>query len=371
MHRLIASSVFLLALVSCSGASSESQAPTLEQLRNATYKDILEQPVTLHDGVFQGEPHMPGGSTRHVVKLLDENYTAGDLTGDGVGEAVVTVVRNSGGSGLFFHLVIFQDNGGVPEHTASIRLNDRVRINALEIREGTLVADLVEHGNDDPMCCPSKITHREWQFRDGEAIQTFVKETPMKGRFTGYLVWGHEARSFTSCDRDREGWVISEVGDEMVGIYESLTSEPYQEMFVEVRGEWEQAPADGFGADYAEAIRITELIRAEREGFGCRRKLDGFFYIASGNEPGWNLEIRADGLKMKAMSSPEGIDFPSAEILHEDDQIIFNSSTQQVAISAVLERKRCVDSMSGARYSFAATVDMNGKQYKGCALQGH
>ena len=193
----------------------------------------------------------------------------------------------------------------------------------------------------------------------------------MDDRFTGYLAWGHEARSFTNCARDREGWVINEVGDEVVEIYESLTSEPYQELFVEVRGEWEQAPADGFGADYPEALRVTELIRAENEGFGCRRELDEFLYIASGNEPGWNLEIRADGLTMKSIDSPDGIEFPPTEILSEDSRIVFDSGSGELEIKVVLERKRCVDSMSGARYSFAATVEMNGKRYKGCALQGH
>ena len=371
MHKFLASALILLELVSCSGASNGSTAPTIEQLRNATYKDILLQPVTLQDGVFEGEPHMPGASSRDVVKMLDENYTTGDLTGDGVDESVVTVVRNSGGSGLFFHLAIFRNNGGAPEPVATIELEDRVRINALEIRDGTLVADLVEHGNDDPMCCPSKISHREWKLRKGKAVQTFVKETPMKGRFTGYLVWGHEARTFVSCDRDREGWVINEAGDEVVEIYESLTSEPYQEMFVEVRGEWQAAPAEGFGADYPEALRITELIRAENEGFGCRRDLDGFLYIATGNEPGWSLEIRADGLMMKSVKTSEGINFPAAEILGEDSRIIINAGTQGAELAAVLERKRCVDSMSGARYSFAASVDVHGQQFKGCALEGH
>ena len=370
MHNFLASAFTLLALVSCSGASSELTAPTIEQLRNATYNDILLQPVTLHDGVFEGEPHMPDASSRDVVRMLDENFSTGDLTGDGVDESVVTVIRNSGGSGLFFHLAFFRNNGGAPEQVASIELGDRVRIKALDIRNGRLIADLVEHGNDDPMCCPSTIAHREWKLRDGEAVQTFVRERPMKGRFTGYLVLGHEARSFKNCDRDREGWVINEAGDEVVEIYESLTSEPYQEMFVEVRGEWEPAPADGFGAGYPEAFRITELVRAEREGFGCRRDLGGFLYVAAGNEPGWSLEMRADGLTMKSMTSPDGIDFPPAEILSEDGRIIFNAGAQEAVVRAVLERKRCVDSMSGARYSFTAIVDVNGQQFNGCALRG-
>ena len=202
------------------------------------------------------------------------------------------------------------------------------------------------------------------------AITACAREQSGPERITGYLVWGHEARTFVSCDRDREGWVINEAGDELVGIYESLTSEPYQEIFVEVRGVWERAPDEGFGADYPEALRITELIRAENEGFGCRRDLDGFLYIATGNEPGWRLEIRADGLTMNSMSSPDGIGFPPPDLISENGRITINDGLPDPSIRAVLERKRCVDSMSGARYSFAATVDVNGQQFEGCALEG-
>ncbi len=370
MHRLIAGSIALLMLASCSSETGEAHAPTVEQLFDATYHDILSEQVTLHDGVFEGEPYMPDAVSRDVVTALAENYAAGDLTGDGIDEAVIAVVRDSGGSGLFFYLAVFRNDGGVPENVATIALKDRVRINALEIRDGTLIADLVEHGDDDPMCCPSKITHREWQLRDGDLVQTVVRTTPMKGRFTGYLVWGHEARSFRTCDGEREGWVINEAGEEIVEIYESLTLEPYQEMFVEVRGAWEEPPADGFGAEFPETLRITELIRAEREGFGCRRKLDEFLYAASGNEPGWNLEIRGDGLTMTSMTAPEGAEFPPAEILGDDSRIVVNAGEPGSGIKAVLERKRCVDSMSGARYSFAASVEVNGQQFEGCALQG-
>jgi len=36
----------------------------------------------------------------------------------------------------------------------------------------------------------------------------------------------------------------------------------------------------------------------------------------------------------------------------------------------VLESRRCVDSMSGARYAWAVTVDVDGRQLKGCAAEG-
>ena len=190
------------------------------------------------------------------------------------------------------------------------------------------------------------------------------------GRFTGYLVWGHEARSFRTCDGEREAWVINKAGDELVHVYDELTSEPYQEMFVEVRGEWQEAPADGFGADYPEALRIMELIRAENEGFGCDLQLDGVLFVANGNEPFWRLHIRPDGLSMWSMNSPGEMRFPPPDIVREEGRIAVNANVPDVPVHVVLTRKRCVDTMSGARYSFAATVDVNGQQYQGCALQG-
>ena len=191
-----------------------------------------------------------------------------------------------------------------------------------------------------------------------------------EGRFVGYLVWGHEVRSFSNCDGDREGWAINDTGDELKEIYESLTSEPYQEIFVEVRGNWQQAPAEGFGSDYPEALRITELIRAEGEGFGCDLELDGVLYVASGNEPFWRLHIRPDGLSMWSMDSPGETKFAPGDVRMEDGRVTIDVDKADAGIRIVLEKRRCIDSMSGTRYSFAATVDAGGRTFHGCALEG-
>lgn len=189
-------------------------------------------------------------------------------------------------------------------------------------------------------------------------------------RFRGHLVWGHETRSFTGCGGEREGWVINDAGEELVEVYDELTSTPYQPMFVEVRGAWEVAPQEGFGAEYGEALRITELLRAENEGFGCRLDLDSASFIASGNEPSWRLQIRDDGISMRLMSSPDEIVFPAAQGHGQPPLITFDGSGPGGAIRITLEQRRCVDTMSGARFAWAATVDMDGRQLSGCAAEG-
>ena len=59
----------------------------------------------------------------------------GDLTGDGIDEAVVALAHSAGGSGVFIYLAIVRDDSGNPDNTATISLGDRVRVIALAIEE--------------------------------------------------------------------------------------------------------------------------------------------------------------------------------------------------------------------------------------------
>jgi len=212
--------------------------------------------------------------------------------------------------------------------------------------------------------------HREGEMRDGRPGQTGDSSAAQTGRFSGHLVWGHEVRSFKECDGKREGWVINDAGDELVEIYEELTTTPYQEMFVEVRGEWGDALEEGFGADYPESLRVTELIRAEDEGFGCRLDINGVLFVANGNEPFWRLHIREDGLSMWSMDSPGETAFSAPESSETGGHISIDASGADSSINVTLEKQRCVDTMSGARYEFAATVELEDKRFSGCAIKG-
>ena len=189
-------------------------------------------------------------------------------------------------------------------------------------------------------------------------------------RLRGHLVWGHESRSFTSCDSGPEGWVINESGDELVEVYEELTSAPYQPMFVEVRGEWTGAPSEGFGAEFDEALRITELLRAENEGFGCRLELDDVLFIASGNEPSWRVQIREEGISLRSMDAPVEAEFPAPRMSGQPPQVVFEAAGPDSAIRISLERRRCIDTMSGAHYAWAADIDIDGRHLEGCAAEG-
>lgn len=347
-----------------------SPALAEDALRNAAYEGILEGPVKLSGGRFEGEPFAPGSASRTVITLVPGVMATGDLVGDANHEAVVALAHNAGGSGVFMYLAVMRDDRGNPDNTATISLGDRARITALAIDGGNLVADLVEHGPNDPMCCPTQVVRRQWRFDDGRPVPLDSANDMRGARFRGHLELGHEIRSFTQCESGREGWVINESGDELAAVYEELTNGPGQPIFVEVRGEWVAVPAEGFGADFEEALRITELVRAENEGFGCRLDLAGVHFVASGNEPFWRLQIRDDSMSLRLMGSPEAIVFPAPAKQVQSTLVTYDSEDGQSGIQVVLEMRRCVDTMSGARYAWSAIVDIDGKRLAGCAAEG-
>src|SRR6187399_2534843 len=88
--------------------------PTFEELKALTYTGIPETPgpVTLQNGLWTGEPAVPGGASRPTVRLADDFLILGDLDGDGLDESVVVLTFNSGGSGVFSYIAVVSRREG-------------------------------------------------------------------------------------------------------------------------------------------------------------------------------------------------------------------------------------------------------------------
>lgn len=368
--KLVVGAVLPALLLACSPGSSK-RAPSPEQLGNITYHAVLDEPVTLQDGVYEGSPYSNMSVSRPTVTLIESTMAFGDVAGDDTDEAIVLLATNTGGSGVFFHLAVVRNQGGVPQHIGTIPLGDRVKVKTLAIIDRKIVASLVEHGPGDPMCCPMLAVYREWKLQDGKFAELDTKYKQPDTRHRGYLAWGHEERSFTGCGTERTGWVINDSGEDLIDVYEELTSSPYEPLFVEVSGNWTDAPEQGFGADYPEAMRITEWHRAEREGRACDLELENVMFIAMGNEPSWHVEIRRDGISMRSLAAPDEVRFPAPEATEAGERVSFKSTGAEPVIDVILERGRCADSMSGTRYEYVATVELEDKRLSGCAIKGY
>jgi len=348
------------------GCSSKINA-TFDQAANAAYDDILDEPFTLTNGRYEGEPFVEDASSKPIVQIDTEHSATGDLDDDELNEIVVALVTNFGGSGTYVYLAVVDTTEKGTRSVATTGLGDRVQIRSLAVENGLVVIETTEHGPDDAMCCPTVQRLREWNPATGS--MTDLATTNNVSRFRGQVVLGHEVRSFTECDSGREGWLIDETGRDLGEVYRSLANEPYQPLYFEILGKWADTPDAGFAADFSEAIRVSEIRRAEREGFGCREDLSAWNFSARGNEPSWRVDVREPRLEFVSMGS-DPITFSTSRTEKTSDGIRITANSSDSVIDLAIVEERCSDSMSGSVFPLTVTVKFDEITLKGCAAEG-
>lgn len=371
-------------IAACSTASNtardaDTSGMTEELVAAASVSGVLDETFTLVDGNFEGAPYVDGAASRPRVMTVPGSATLADVDGDGQDEAAAVLLASMGGTGSFVHLVLIEYRNGVPETTATALLGDRVILKNLSIEGADIVLDTIEQGDFDPLCCPTVAWRRSFTW-DGRTLSpgpasrldytatVAQPESSAPRRFRGDVVWGHEMRSFRECSSGREAWISLAPGAGLDTVYERLAGEPYQAVFMEVDGVWSDIPGAGFGADFEHSMLVSQVRRAEREGFGCSEPLDGFFYRARGNEPSWRLDVRKDRLEFTSMTGNLSLPGPDVQIGGDSVRILAGSGDE--AVDATITAGRCVDSMSGSVFAFSANLSVGGRELNGCAING-
>ena len=137
-------------------------------LENATYSGIEDQPVTLSQGRWEGSPYVEGGAARPAVGLVDDFLLQGDLDADGQKELVVMLWQNAGGTGSNVYIAVMKPENGGFVNISTALLGDRVKLRGGRIDAGTIILDVLQHGDDDAMCCPTELAERSWRLDDGQ-----------------------------------------------------------------------------------------------------------------------------------------------------------------------------------------------------------
>lgn len=143
-------------------------------LGNLTYNGVLpDEPITLADGLGSYED---GGATSPFVRLADSLIAVGDLNGDGAEDAAAFLVDNSAGSGNFVYLVAVLNVRTEPAPLEALLLGDRTPVRSLTITGEQITAELMTHGPDDPMCCPTLMMRQSVGVVDGRLAETSREE---------------------------------------------------------------------------------------------------------------------------------------------------------------------------------------------------
>ena len=153
----------ILIQAACAAADAPpDQAPSYDEIRNATVIGVHDEAVKLTDGRWEGEPYVPEGASRASVGIADDSYLTGDLDGDGTEEAVVVAWENSGGTGSYSFIAVFAYRDGAVVNLATAMIGDRVRVRDRQLSDGAIILSVTQHGPGDAACCPSQNAQRSW-----------------------------------------------------------------------------------------------------------------------------------------------------------------------------------------------------------------
>jgi len=180
----------------------------------------------------------------------------------------------------------------------------------------------------------------------------------------GHLVLGDGVRSLEPCGEDRALAVAPHA--ELADAYGRLSGGPGLPIFVEVSGSISGPEGGEF------VVRSLRRAAPAPEGFGCAEDVSRFAFRAAGVEPFWNAEVGADGLTWTTPELPR-TDFERVEPQAFGDGWVYETSSSgpdALTLRLELRRERCSDSMVGALYSWAATVEIAGSVREGCAWEG-
>jgi len=122
----------------------------------------------LTDGEYR-EQAAPGSATETVV-MITEHIAHGQLNGQDA--AAVVLVTDPGGSGTFYDLAVVVEQDGAPVNVATTLLGDRVQIKAVSIVGNEIIVEMVTHGPDDPMCCPTQDVVQTYALEGQELVKT-------------------------------------------------------------------------------------------------------------------------------------------------------------------------------------------------------
>lgn len=247
-------------------ASIASALPNAEYLIEST----ISGTAPLRDGIY--EEAIPNSSSRTIVQLGPQ-IAYGDLDGDHVEDAAVTLLGSSGGSGDFVYVAAVLDQDGVARPVDSVLIGDRVIIEAIRIVDATINVTWRERKKGEPMSSPPGVeVSREFVLHDGKVVASDNLISRMRGLYT----WGAEVETFQPCGSTRTFWVVGDAAllqplrDRSADLARTR-DQPYQPVYVEASGMSEGKATDGFAMDYDAVYRITTVHAVDSlSPNGCR-----------------------------------------------------------------------------------------------------
>jgi heat shock protein HslJ/uncharacterized membrane protein len=397
------------------GALQTDVAPTLDELANASYQGIYEEPVRLADGVYEGEPFAEGAASRPRVELVRDFRLTGDVDGEGGEEAVVLLSETSGGSGTRIYLAVVGRREETIVNLATVLIGDRTQIRAARLSDNRVELDVVQPGPEDAACCPSQKASRTWIWRGSELRES-------RPEITGTLSLADlEGRVWILTHMDREDEVPEE--PEITLVVEGLRitgtsgcNRYFSHVEERAPGEMSMGPIGStqracpnavmelesrflkalggairysfFPGGLALTARVDNIYKTllfvprreeEEPGANARRsiiedaKQRGVGFYAAGNEPGWTLEIGPEEIVFQTNYGQDTYRFPTPEPEVDPYKLrtVYHVRTEGHELFVEILGLACADDMSGEKFESTVQITFDGQKHPGCGLTIH
>jgi len=219
--------------------------------------------VQLEEGRAE-RPAAPGSAATVVTRLVGEPVFA-DLAGDGDGDAVLWLVRETGGSGTFYYVATaFREAGGFRGGRA-VLVGDRIVPGTLSVEHRIVTAAYLDRRPDEAMAARPTVPRTAYFRAVPGGLEAVAASSADAAPVHGSLVFGAEVEVFTPCGAAEPLWLVGppdliavlrqRYGDSLPG------SAPYSPLFATLTGRPAPPPAEGFGAEYSGAFEAAGLIQ--------------------------------------------------------------------------------------------------------------
>lgn len=116
--------------------------------KNSSFK-IDSQTIKLNNGKY--ETYFAPDSVSENITTYFGNEASGDLNGDGLNDIAFLITQSTGGSGLFYYVVVALNSSNGYKTTNAFFIGDRIAPQSTEIKSGELHVNFAERIKGEPM----------------------------------------------------------------------------------------------------------------------------------------------------------------------------------------------------------------------------
>lgn len=189
-----------------------------------------------------------------------------------------------------------------------------------------------------------------------------------EGLLRGTVILAADGSVFRPCEGGPDLWLVDQTGGVLTRVHDELEAGGTG-IYTEVLARPIGVPAIPEAAAFTDAVAVTEVRRAAREGGACEEALD-FVVRARGSEPAWSVTVRVDAVVFEQPAEPARLEFPAPVPSAADGRRTWSAAAGGHRVELTVEEAPCTDPMSGEYSALSARATVDGRDLRGCAVDG-